>query len=437
MARNIEINKLVNYIYYLLVPVFFMRFNSVYNAIIQYFSIGWVFFCIVISLLRKFKKNEELKIPNIKQVILLYVMIIYSIVASFFSYDPKQTMITNCIIILSLSYYILIYDTFCLDIKFNHLKKILNIVNIQAIVLIIFQFLLLYFKSINLFGVTITGYYVDTNTGKIMTSIFTNPNSFGMFLCISIYSNLLLILIKKTKIKLNLGLILLYFIVLIFTQSRSSILSVGIVFLLFAFNFKKELLKQLNAKAVFIIFLLSGLFIGMVLVKDISIHSFELDQIGFIKKFQYGMRGRDSKWEIALDIIKQNPLFGIGNISNLDRTYHSLLYAYDTHNGYLNLAIRGGIPLLILYILFILSVYIPSIFKMKKMELEYGNILKGILIILGGILLQQNFEVGVIFSSITHFAAAFFWLLIAYIFIIINKNKNVRINLEQDKILKG
>jgi O-antigen ligase len=86
-----------------------------------------------------------------------------------------------------------------------------------------------------------------------------------------------------------------------------------------------------------------------------------------VHRFESGDPVRESLFELAVDLIRREPLTGYGisaTYSESWRVAHGFMNpvtgnALSVHNGFLALALMGGLPLLILYVMFLASTAFP------------------------------------------------------------------------------
>ena len=81
-----------------------------------------------------------------------------------------------------------------------------------------------------------------------------------------------------------------------------------------------------------------------------------------------GTAGRDVIWNAAIDIIMENPLFGVGEAGYFDEVTAILGYPIDTHNILLYVAACGGISSLILFLLFYFELISIAYAKLKTKD---------------------------------------------------------------------
>ncbi|MCM0650580.1 O-antigen ligase family protein [Clostridium swellfunianum] len=194
----------------------------------------------------------------------------------------------------------------------------------------LYQFITNKGMSVSLVNLTGSGF-----TGRV-ESTFGNPNAFGAYLVVASFPFILLFLSTKNKIVK-----LLYLIVialcsanLLLTFSRNSWLSfaVGLLILVFTYNWK-------------LIYLMISGGIIMLLIPNINAR---IRQFADITQNE----GRIKIWSVALKMIKEHPLRGVGN-GNFSVLYDSYVEKYPeyfqenvsqfpSHNSYLKIQSELG-----------------------------------------------------------------------------------------------
>ncbi len=217
------------------------------------------------------------------------------------------------------------------------------------------------FKLVNIVGLTVCVYNVITNIGDIMSlsltsnaysanfcSIYQGRNAFGFVLCIFIFSAFgLFIFIKEKKYLFSLAF---FFVNLILTFSRSSILFSGIIILLFYLLDSKNSIKRK------LLYTFIATLIGMIGIIIYSTYSDFIEH--FLLRSDYADSNRIDYWELALDKFADSPLFGYGPgcalpiLSVLGSNAGS-----SFHNTYVEIIAWGGISFIIVYIYIYASVF--------------------------------------------------------------------------------
>lgn len=271
----------------------------------------------------------------------------------------KSTFITT-IVLFSIAFIVIIFQSFVLN-KTVFISDLIDVMSIPLSIVIFILFLMIsdyeeedlykFHKFIVALGLVASVYNIVANVDQFklfltnanvyninFKSFFTNRNSFGNLLTLSIASGYLLVR-KNSNIKTYLVLVFLSFN-LILTFSRSSILFLIIFYFIMNFN-------QHHVKKILYIFIAF-----VVLMSSASFFSVGRD---FIKKYiirsDYGTASRNHVWKIGLDYIKNtNILFGGGLNNGLP---YLKLMGFDLpsfHNLYIEILVIGGAVLGLVYL---------------------------------------------------------------------------------------
>lgn len=424
-----SIRYYIIYLYIFFLPIITILSQGQFN---QFTDMGIILpaLSVILMILLSVFKNRSFVIPDLRINIILIIMLLYSFFAVFFAKDIHTTFTSLILICLTLLFYLSIYQLASEDINFVFLKKLLILVNFQMIFLVLFQIYLDKSGSVNILGAEFIGHTVALGA-KSSTSIYVNPNQFGIVLTVGMIGNLLLLsLEKRTSYKimyLFIFLILGYFVLQ--TNSRTSLFSILIITIIYITYKSIKMIKKQNAKLLLISF--SSLLIMFFILNMFSntgwsqsLSSFS-DQLIIFDKFgrgDLGLSGRENRWNDAIEMIKEQPIFGVGVLSQLNE--YILIHA--THNGYINLALRGGVPLLILYLLFMTFTYVKSIRVYFNLSEEKKELLLVLILSITMLLLQEFFEQQITFAFHISYSFILLWITLAYIFSITrNKNKSL------------
>jgi putative inorganic carbon (hco3(-)) transporter len=216
---------------------------------------------------------------------------------------------------------------------------------------------------------------------------------FAQYLALLIpLSFFLLIVSNKKRSALIYGMsFILGFIALIYTFSRGGVLSlvIGLIvssfclFLRGSFKVRKRLLA---ASACFV-------FLFLISLPIITVRNLETDQ--------GSAQNRIPMFQVAINIVKENPIFGTGLNS-----YSEIMHRYDpnhlisgfefpVHNVYLFIAAEVGIPGLIFFVLFIANVVCKLISIIGKTSQTMSAISAGLLGGIFAVLLHGMVEQGI------------------------------------------
>lgn len=202
-----------------------------------------------------------------------------------------------------------------------------------------------------------------------------NPNALAMVIYILIVFISLITLKNKNIVYKIYIVIMIYFLIL--TKSRTTILalfiSLGIYFLLS--NFKKITFK--NIFLVTIVILSSLLFI-YIRLKDTELGNF-LDKISLDIFDKSLFSGRNLIWSDALNIIKEEPIFGYGIKGG---NYYILSSQRGFHNFYIEITMKLGIVGLFFILFYIYNIFkIIDLYCKNKEEILLSSYFLGVLII--------------------------------------------------------
>ena len=236
-----------------------------------------------------------------------------------------------------------------------------------------------------------------------LSSFFANRNTFAIFLSFSIAACFIIkdTIMKKNKYKwlINLALILL-FINLILTNSRTSIVSVIIYFLFRLYLINKNRLLSFIIKLTGIIFLI----VVIIEISDMSDYIVDV-----IIRPNSGVTHRDIVWKIGLDIFtKSNFIFGGGGTGPI-LYLNSLTGLRGFHNTYISLLAFGGLSLIIFNMYLILS-SVNKCIKIIKYNNKIGsNFIALIVMYLASSVTENNI---LFYSSALNVAATTFVILL-------------------------
>lgn len=250
------------------------------------------------------------------------------------------------------------------------------------------------------------------------TAFFGNPNNFATFILFGISFLMSFTLYSKKKIKYYIFLIL-SLVVLYLSNSRANLLAVILVFIVFTFLKLKPYLKlKVTKKTLLVVSIaliaLISIFISVLYIKGNSFINM-LVKFDFSTSASYSTRYRSVLIRDGLQILKDNP-FGVG----AGNTAYHLGVMQGTgnlslHNGILELGVDFGIPVLISYLVFYVSIII-QLYKCicdKSMNKDLKIIATGCFLSLVGFLIGMISP-----SSIAYFIP--YWSIIGISLAVIN-----------------
>lgn len=287
-------------------------------------------------------------------IILLLIIMCASI---FYSFD-KKIAITETLRFLSyvILFFIIKFEIISEEAKVNMLKIYIVITALLSVMGII-----QYITKIGLSDKFINGYKFG-DTRKIAVTL-SNPNNYGAYLVLAIFPVLIIALKEKNNIKKLIYFILFTLIIvnIFFTYSRNAWLgfAIGCIVLIFIYSYKLVL--------VFGGVGILGLFVPQIFKRISEIFDFSQNI------------ARINLWKLAFYMIKDKPIFGIGNgnyvsLYNKYATMHpELRYgninSYPCHNSYIKIETELGIFGSISFF----SILIGAVLKVKQMVKVTNN----------------------------------------------------------------
>ena len=194
-----------------------------------------------------------------------------------------------------------------------------------------------------------------------ISSSFVHPNDYGVYLLV--ISVVFIAFLVSRNVRLRTRAVMLILTVmslasLFLTRSRGSWLSFAAALMVLGF------IKSKKAVGMFIIVLIVGFMLLPHAVKD--------DILDVADMHEGTSWERVMLWKGAANMVKVHPVLGFG-VNTYSRNYPEYKdpeywgYGY-THNSYLQMATEIGVPGVILYIAFLISVLLLSFRGMRKME---------------------------------------------------------------------
>lgn len=382
-------------------------------------SDGLLFLVFLIYIVKEIKSRDGFRglISKIKEflfdplaismVVFLLIMLVSTSYAVSKGISIKESFrfLTYIILIFIIKYEV------TLKKYFNLYKKLIYIPVFFVAIIGIFQYLTVALPTpsgLKLYNVLQRlSLLAHVKTGEVlrMESTIGDPNAYGAYLVLLLFPLIMLTINEiKTKVKIvNSILILLMLINLALTWSRNSwiALVLGLIVLAAVYNWR-------------FIFIIIGAGFAALLVPSIR-----------IRILQFGDSsiniGRIKIWKTAMKMIKDHPIFGVGN-GNFSFLYDDYVdmypdlrmpgyFGYPTHNAYLKVLTELGIP-------GIISFFIMLIFIVKRIIWVYKNSNGAI----------KTFVIGIMASYVTFFTlnlfdnmlfapkvTTYFWIFVALI----------------------
>lgn len=238
--------------------------------------------------------------------------------------------------------------------------------------------------------------------------LYTNKNTFGIACAISLMISLILILLegkaKKSNILFYLINILLQAFLLTRCGARSAQLGVG-VFLAFIVFIG---LRNIYFRIIY----------GMVGVGVVAVFINRLFKTNKIDEF---LTGRYELWTTAINVIKHNTLFGVGNhnLVNAMKQYAKGdlpgIEGGGLHNIFLQVFTTNGLFTVISWVLFLLTFFIFIIIRVDRILNKKE---RAFLIVIGSMLLAIV-SINIFEATITYivsFISLIFWIYAGYIY---------------------
>lgn len=205
-----------------------------------------------------------------------------------------------------------------------------------------------------------------------LLGIFSNPNSLGILMAISLPAGLMLVMEAKkltSKLMFVLCLLVLFF-VLISSFSRASILSMLFIGVLFCALYFKAMLNIIKT-----LLLLLTLTVNFLILNGI--------ELSFLKKLFASSTSnmRVDLWNKGIEMSRNNPFYGYGPSKVTE-----LLGGYAAHNTFIEIATGSGVIALLLY-----SCYLILILLKIRHEADV-NLAKYALLLVAVFSVLQLFE---------------------------------------------
>lgn len=148
-----------------------------------------------------------------------------------------------------------------------------------------------------------SGSFFDLSSGirGRIAGIITNPNNISNYYLVSFPLLFISILKNKSFISSRIAKFLIFYFsfALIITLSRSAILGIFVSSAILLYILKKKSFYRIAS------------FILLVLIVIIFNDSIQ-NTLSFIFRIERGVTGRDYLWDLSINIIKDNPIFGLG-----------------------------------------------------------------------------------------------------------------------------
>ena len=233
------------------------------------------------------------KYPKLPKILVYFLLLYYSamLVSSIMSDYPSAGIV---LILRQSAFFIIVYILFALIKDFKDIRT-------YFIAFIIATFILATSSAVLFVQNGFALLNFDTGDRATIFSLISNPNNVTNFYIISFPIVLSTILLKKKTLDQIISWLLLLFfsLGLFLTMSRTAVLAVIIGILIFLFILRKKYLIKFTFIAVTLLIL-------FIIIDPIR------DFISLLFRIESGLTGRDLLWASSFQIIKDNPIFGLG-----------------------------------------------------------------------------------------------------------------------------
>lgn len=331
--------------------------------------LDYLFFCIIINLI-PIISLKVLEIPNkIYTILVLFVYAIQTLIMCFVVRKKLKETSKKTIIILLLFFILQIIAQLISYFKWNHFE-IQDVANIFSVTINLFLYLYLcakfeitkdefisFMKKMIIVGLIACIYNIIVNWGSIInifnldysysvsiSSFFPNRNQFGMFLLIMIMSTLYILIDKRSKGYI--ALLIVFLINLIWTMSRNAMLGTGVLVILFILFNGKDIVREMTKKQKIIVCSILAILVIIVVVLLFTIPEIweTINRLFIRTDLSDPTAGRMKIWKNGIDILKNNPVIGVGRFQAIylnNTVYKSLLDQF--HNIYIETLVSYGI----------------------------------------------------------------------------------------------
>lgn len=351
---------------YLGIPLYWIFVFSTQYYIVGNSSIARILgFVIIVGLfIRLLLTKKSIRFDN--TIVMVIIFSLMSLVSVLYSVDIISSISNFFVLFINIIILLLIYFS---NFHFSNLLKLLYHASILSALFAIFLVVI----NSNFLGDFFTG-----SLSRISMDNDQNPGEFGRNLFI-IFSYILFYFSKFSKNRKNLFIYLLLLVTFIFiflSGSRTSFISSILAFLMFGISRKNVSLIRKLTVITSIIFVTWLFFILLGSSIDSILNRFSIDYIIDTQ----GAR-RFTLWKLYLDfVIPNHPVFGVGiggtaEVIALQKYYPSVSYIYlkPAHNMYLELIIQFGIFGFTLFMIFFANIFKIFFKSSKKVkDLKYG-----------------------------------------------------------------
>lgn len=370
----------------MLILLFTIFFISMFNdAVIKtdiFYNLKWLVLSIFVLFEFIIINKLNIKFGRLDYRFLIILYTIYAFFTSFFSINLKTSIFKSISFVLLIFFAFIIFPELTSEDKKRHevIKIIRNIM--LAIILL------------NIVILVISPSWAYKTFIHRFQGVFSNPNSLGMFLMISLPIFTYFFLTSNTKFEkgINFTFILLIIILAIFTFSRAAWLGMLVFIMCILYYIKKILFK--------FTFISSIILLIMLFSSPFMMELLRLSE----DPFTY----RDRIWQIGLENFSDSKIIGKGfGTTQQIMSNKFVLKRFDVseyhlgkhfHNIYVEILCETGLIGLLLFALFLISISYKFIKKIKNTQNKEKIFAISIYALFIGVIFHGFFE-SMLFSS--------------------------------------
>ena len=303
------------------------------------------------------RKIEITKIMK-KNIVLLGIISIILFIIQIKNYFIGKYELLDFVNIICLFINILLLFIGMIDFKVEERKinTFMKMIVFMGVIACINNMILYFNEILQTLGITKIAGSIN------MKSFFANRNQFAFFLYIAIMSNIFVILTQKNNLIYKF-LMLLFFVNLFFSMSRTGMLVTGIFFGVYFLASDK--IKFKNKIIILGLCIILTIITFLVMMK---INPFLVNYIGRFDRIK-DLSGRTDIWERGINLVLENPInliFGVGRFQGTELLVFKTKTFSQFHNIYIDSLVTGGIMLLV----YILYIYYFVIRKLKDSNID-------------------------------------------------------------------
>ena len=330
MGKKLTVSK-KSFMYALMILPFVFPEMFYFNGVLSKIIVAWKMLVVVFSGLLLIKQRLHIK----KSRLFLFLFLLYNIALSFYNGVMPSFEIYELSMVIIFCYY--------LDRDMAEFLKVVIIIG-EIMIYINFATVIIFPNGMY----TTVSDYADGYSANWFLG-YKNP-MVRLILPICLFSYVYSEKFDKSRIFRSRILLAVSIVTVIMVKSSGGIMGL-IVCALFVLgcNFKSvvEIINRLKVKAIYFLVILIDIVI--VVLRQQTLFSFVIDN--FLQRSTETLTGRTEIWDVAINLIVANPVFGYGESSvNL---MHKYIYASHPHNYILYIVLQGGLISFILLTAFI------------------------------------------------------------------------------------